>query len=97
MSKDNPIEIITDGNGRISVRTAFDVVVYTKEENELIIDEYRRLRSDNEDLRKVAKDAWQLFVKHGAIHPCDMPEVDEVRNNLRELDVLSAPKVEVIE
>jgi len=41
----------------------------------------------NAKLRELAARAWGLFLKHGAVHPCDLPEVDAVRDELRKLGV----------
>jgi hypothetical protein len=49
--------------------------------------ELDELRNENAKLREQAALAWRLFLKHGAVHPCDLPEVDAVRNGLRELGV----------
>lgn len=45
------------------------------------------LESENAKLREYAAKAWSLFVRHGAVHACDLSEVDAVRDGLRELGV----------
>lgn len=38
-------------------------------------------------LREYAAKAWSLFIRHGAVHACDLSEVDAVRDGLRELGI----------
>lgn len=42
---------------------------------------------ENAKLRKAAGDAWSLFVRFGAVHPYNLPEVDSVRESLQELEI----------
>lgn len=42
---------------------------------------------ENVKLRKLCADAWHLFTEHGAVNPCDLPMVDAVRDQMRELGV----------
>lgn len=42
---------------------------------------------ENAKLREQAARAWRLFLKYGAVHPCDLPEVDAVRDEMRELGI----------
>lgn len=41
----------------------------------------------NAKLRKSCADAWHLFTEYGAVNPCDLPVVDAVRDQMRELGV----------
>ena len=41
--------------------------------------------SENAKLRKLTSRVWKLFLKHGAVHPCDLLDVDAVRDEMREL------------
>ena len=41
----------------------------------------------NDKLREYAAKAWSLFIRHGAVHACDLSEVDAVRDGLRELGI----------
>ena len=45
------------------------------------------LLAENAKLRELAARAWRLFIEHGAVHPCDLPEIDAVRDEMRELEV----------
>ena len=45
------------------------------------------LMAENATLRELVRAAWQLFTEHGAVNPCDLPEVDAVRDRMRELGV----------
>ncbi len=45
------------------------------------------LKADNAKLRELVASVWRLFTEHGAVHPSDLPEVDAVRNDMRELGV----------
>ena len=45
------------------------------------------LKAENAKLRELVARAWGLFLKHGSVHPCDLPEVDAVRDEMRELGV----------
>lgn len=49
------------------------------------------LERENAKLRELVARAWGLFLKHGAVHPCDLPEVDAVRGEMRELGVEVGP------
>ena len=49
--------------------------------------EHRWLQAENAKLRELVRDAWRLFAEHGAVNPCDLPEVDAVRDRMRELGV----------
>ena len=42
---------------------------------------------ENAKLREYAAKAWSLFIRHGAVHTCDLSEVDAVRDGLRELGI----------
>jgi len=44
-------------------------------------------QSENAKLRELAARAWLLFIEHGAVHPSELPEVDAVRDELRELGI----------
>lgn len=50
-------------------------------------DENTGLFMENGKLRELVRDTWRLFVVHGAVSPCDLPEVDAVRNRIRELGI----------
>lgn len=39
------------------------------------------------ELRELVASVWRLFAEHGAVNPCDLPEVDAVRDRMRELGV----------
>lgn len=52
-----------------------------------IDEKFSELETENAKLRKAAMDAWSLFVKFGAVHPHNLPEVDRVRESLQELGV----------
>ena len=43
--------------------------------------------AENTKLRELVSRAWGLFLKHGAVHPCDLLEVDAVRDEMRELGI----------
>lgn len=43
--------------------------------------------TENAKLREYAAKAWSLFIKHGAVHACDLSEVDAVRDGLCELGI----------
>lgn len=45
------------------------------------------LEADNRKLRELCADVWHLFTEHGAVHPCDLPTVDAVRERMCELGV----------
>ena len=45
-------------------------------------------KRENAKLREYAAKAWSLFIRHGALHECDLCEVDIVSEGLRELGVL---------
>lgn len=45
------------------------------------------LDAENAKLRELVAHAWLLFMKHGAVHQSDLPEVDAVRDELRELGI----------
>lgn len=42
---------------------------------------------ENAKLRVLVQNVWCLFTEHGAVHPCDLPVVDAVRDRMRELGV----------
>ena len=42
---------------------------------------------ENAKLRELVASVWRLFAEHGAVHPSDLPEVDAVRNDMRELGI----------
>ena len=44
-------------------------------------------RAEADRLRELVASVWQLFAEHGAVNPCDLPEVDAVRNDMRELGI----------
>lgn len=50
-----------------------------------------QLKAENAKLRELCADAWHLFTEHGAVHPCDLPVVDAVRDRMRELEVEVTP------
>jgi predicted nuclease with TOPRIM domain len=58
-----------------------------REQGARLFDKTLELGTENDRLREQASRAWRLFLKHGAVHPCDLPEVDAVRDGLRELGV----------
>lgn len=45
------------------------------------------LKAENAKLREFTAKAWSLFIRHGAVHACDLSEVDAVRDGLRELGI----------
>lgn len=45
------------------------------------------LEAENAKLRELAARALGLFLKHGAVHPCDLPEVDAIMDESRELGI----------
>ena len=45
------------------------------------------LKAENDKLRELARAAWILFLKHGAVSPYELPEVDRVRESLNELGI----------
>lgn len=49
-----------------------------------LLDKYQ---DENAKLREYAAKAWSLFIRHGAVHECDLSEVDAVRDGLRELGI----------
>ena len=53
------------------------------ETNEGIAEHAERIAS----LEELVRDVWHLFTEHGAVHPCDLPVVDAVRERMRELEV----------
>jgi len=53
------------------------------ETNEGIAEHAERIAS----LEELVRDVWHLFTEHGAVHPCDLPVVDAVRDRMRELEV----------
>jgi len=52
-----------------------------------IDEKFSELETENDKLRKAAKDAWSLFVRFGAVEPHNLPEVDRVRESLQELGI----------
>ena len=57
------------------------------EQGERLFGKVLELGTENAKLRKVTRDAWCLFVKYGAVHPCELSEVDRVRQLLQELGI----------
>ena len=53
----------------------------------LMRDRACKAEAENDKLRKAARDAWLLFVRFGAVHPYNLPEVDRVRESLQELGI----------
>lgn len=51
------------------------------------IKDNHRLTAENEELRVQLGVLWELFGKHAAVEPCDLPEIDAVRQRLCELGV----------
>lgn len=49
------------------------------------VDYVDKLEAENAKLQKLCTDVWRLFAEHGAVHPCDLPVVDAVRDSMREL------------
>ena len=47
----------------------------------------KRAVAENAKLRKAAGDAWFLFVRFGAVHPYNLPEVDRVMESLQEFGI----------
>lgn len=45
------------------------------------------LEKQNAKLRELVASVWRLFAEYGAVSPCDLPEVDAVRNDMRELGI----------
>lgn len=45
------------------------------------------MESENAKLREQVRDVWHLFTEHGAVHQCDLPVVDAVRDRMRELGI----------
>jgi hypothetical protein len=43
--------------------------------------------NENESLLELCVDVWHLFTEHGAVHPCDLPVVDDVRDRMREMGI----------
>lgn len=58
-----------------------------REQGARLFDKTLELGTENDRLREQASRAWRLFLKHGAVHLCDLPEVDAVRDGLRELGI----------
>ena len=61
---------------------------------ECALDEAQALRgqvdallAENAKLRELVADAWRLFTEHGAVHPSNLPDVDAVRDRMRELGI----------
>ena len=50
--------------------------------------ELQAAMDENAKLRELCADVWHLFTEHGAVHPCDLPVVDAVRDRMRELGVV---------
>lgn len=48
---------------------------------------YWHEQCENAKLRELCADVWHLFTEHGAVHPCDLPVVDAVRDRMRDLGV----------
>lgn len=53
----------------------------------LMRDRACKAEAENAKLREYAAKAWSLFIRHGAVHACDLSEVDAVRDGLRELGI----------
>jgi len=53
----------------------------------LMRDRACKAEAENAKLREYAAKAWSLFIAHGAVHACDLSEVDAVRDGLRELGI----------
>ena len=49
------------------------------------LDDNHWLNEQNDKLHELVRDVWHLFTEHGAVHPCDLPVVDAVRERMREL------------
>ena len=45
------------------------------------------VEAESAKLRELAKAAWVLFLKHGAVSQHELPEVDRVRESLNELGI----------
>lgn len=45
------------------------------------------LATENAKLRKTLSDLWGLFTENAAVHACDLPVVDAVRDRMHELGV----------
>lgn len=54
------------------------------EQYEVVAADYR---SEIVKLRELVRVVWHLFTEHGAVHPCDLPVVDAVRDHMRELGI----------
>lgn len=52
-----------------------------------LCNERDQLKAENAKLREYAAKAWSLFIRHGAVHTCDLSEVDAVRDGLSELGI----------
>ena len=74
---------MTDGLSEAYESKQWDVFV---ENNDLLL-ENDQLKAENAKLRKLVRDVWHLFTEHGAVHPCDLPVVDAVRDRMRELGI----------
>lgn len=53
----------------------------------LMRDRACKAEAESAKLREYAAKAWSLFIRHGAVHACDLSEVDAVRDGLRELGI----------
>lgn len=76
-----------DEHGNIKVTSYVEAVVLSKEEQEQARRIFEQLQAENDKLRELAKAAWILFLKHGAVSPYELPEVDRVRESLNELGI----------
>ena len=47
----------------------------------------QKYKDENDKLRELAKAVWILFLKHGAVSPYELLEVDRVRESLNELGI----------
>lgn len=63
-------------------------VLITRGEMDARDDEIRRLRSENDTLRRYAARAWNLFAENGAVDAYDLREVDAVRDGLKKLGAI---------
>ena len=75
-------------DGKLYAEITLRDVIEKNDVSELpMLSEIKRLYEENDRLRKAAGDAWSLFVRFGAVHPYNLPEVDRVRESLQELGI----------